>query len=58
MTLTINHQTTDEAAVSGEDKPKQKYYDERKPFADIERDNEKFKNYYKVRQTVLSWKHD
>jgi multisite-specific tRNA:(cytosine-C5)-methyltransferase len=56
LTLTFNHQTTDETAASGEDKPKQKYYDERKPFADIERDNEKFKNYYKVRQTILGLK--
>ncbi|CEG82204.1 hypothetical protein RMATCC62417_16312 [Rhizopus microsporus] len=45
--------TTDETAASGEDKPKQKYYDERKPFANIERDNEKFKNYYKA-QNILS----
>lgn len=39
-----------EAANGAEDSSKktQKFFDERKPFAIIERDNEDFKNYYKV----------
>lgn len=36
-----------EATKEGEEK-KQKYFDERKPYADIERDNENFKSYYQV----------
>lgn len=39
---------TNSEQQSTEEKPKQKYFDERKPFAEIERDNEKFKNYYKA----------
>ncbi|OAD02329.1 hypothetical protein MUCCIDRAFT_179535 [Mucor lusitanicus CBS 277.49] len=44
-----------EAANGAEDSSKktQKFFDERKPFAIIERDNEDFKNYYK-QQNLLS----
>ncbi|GAA5807848.1 hypothetical protein MFLAVUS_001227 [Mucor flavus] len=41
-----------EATKEGEEK-KQKYFDERKPYADIERDNENFKSYYQS-QEILS----
>ena len=46
-----------EASNGAEDSNKktQKFFDERKPFAIIERDNEDFKNYYKVTKSSRRW---
>lgn len=44
-----------ETTKEGEEK-KQKYFDERKPYADIERDNENFKSYYQVSQRTMEGK--
>ncbi|KAG1443597.1 hypothetical protein G6F56_010615 [Rhizopus delemar] len=53
MTFGRRKKNANKADTKKPEGTKQKYFDERKPFAVIERDNEKFSNYYKA-QNILS----